>query len=102
MEDFSDDDRRIIRSCYRQDYSNLPPGLAKRDGHLPPGLERHIQRNGTLPPGLQRRVQPLSEYCTRQLPPVPEGWMPVALSGRILLLDADYRIMDLFYLRAED
>jgi len=102
MEDFSDEDRRIIRSCYREDYSNLPPGLAKRNGNLPPGLARHIQRNGTLPPGLQKRVEPLSEYCTRQLPPAPDGWMPVYLSGRILLLDADYRIMDLFYLKGDD
>lgn len=102
MEDFGDDDRAVIRSCYREEDSSLPPGLAKRHGDLPPGLERHIQRNGTLPPGLQRRVEPLPGYCLRQLPPPPDGWMAVALGGRILLLDANYRIMDLFYLRGED
>lgn len=98
---FSDDDRRIIRSCYTEDYSNLPPGLAKRGGNFPPGLERHLQRNGTLPSGLQKRVQPLPGSCVRQLPPIPSGWMRVVLSGRILLLDGGYRIMDMFYLHGD-
>lgn len=93
---FSEDDRRIIRSCYSEDYSNLPPGLAKRGGNLPPGLERQLQRNGTLPPGLQKRVRPLPESCERRLPHVPNGWFRVALSGRILLLDGGYRIIDMF------
>jgi hypothetical protein len=97
-EAFSEDDHRIIRSCYSQDYSNLPPGLAKRNGNLPPGLERQLQRNGMLPPGLQRRVQPLTESCERRLPPVPSGWFRVVLSGRIMLLDGSYRIMDIFAL----
>lgn len=100
--EFSDQDRRIIRSCYAQDYSNLPPGLAKRGGNLPPGLERHIERDGTLPPGLQKRVRLLTRSCERRLPPVPEGWFRAELSGRILLLNAHYRIMDLFFLRGED
>ncbi len=93
---FSDDDHRILQSCYSSDYSNLPPGLAKRGGKLPPGLERQLQRNGTLPPGLQKRVQPLPESCERSLPRVPVGWSRVALSGRILLLDGHARIMDMF------
>jgi hypothetical protein len=98
---FSDDDRRIIRSCYSQDYSNLPPGLAKRGGNLPPSLERQLHRNGTLPPGLQRRVQPLSQSCERRLPPIPSGWFRVALSGRIMMLDGGYRIMDIFPLHGD-
>jgi hypothetical protein len=98
---FTDHDRRIIRSCYSEDYSNLPPGLAKRGGSLPPGLERQLQRNGTLPPGLQRRVQPLPQSCERRLPPVPSGWFRVVLSGRIMLLDGGYRIMDIFALHAD-
>jgi hypothetical protein len=98
---FSDADRRIIRSCYSQDYSNLPPGLAKRGGNLPPGLERQLQRNGTLPPGLQKRVQPLPESCERRLPPVPSGWFRVVLSGRIMMLDGQYRIMDIFALHRD-
>ncbi len=33
----------------------LPPGLAKRGGNLPPGLERHVERSGQLPPGLEKK-----------------------------------------------
>lgn len=94
---FSHHEREFIRSCYTSDYSNLPPGLAKRD-HLPPGLERHLEKNGTLPPGLQKRVQLLPEACERQLPPLPGGWARVYISGRILLLDPGSRIVDLFFL----
>ncbi len=36
----------------------LPPGLAKRSGDLPPGLQRHIERTGQLPPGLEKRTAP--------------------------------------------
>jgi hypothetical protein len=98
---FSARDRRVIQTCFANNYSNLPPGLAKRD-RLPPGLERQVQRNGTLPPGLQKRVQPLPEACGRQLPRLPGGWVRVVLSGRVLLLDSGNRIMDLFTLNFGD
>ena len=97
---FSHREREFIRSCYTSGYSNLPPGLAKRE-HLPPGLERHLERNGTLPPGLQRRVQLLPEQCEQQLPPLPGGWMRVYIGGRILLLDPGSRIVDLFFLERD-
>jgi hypothetical protein len=95
--EFSEHDRRIIGGCLAERPSNLPPGLAKRD-RLPPGLERQVQRNGTLPPGLQRRVQPLPEFCSARLQPLPENWVRVSLGKRILLLDSRERIVDLFWL----
>jgi len=95
---FSARDRRVIQACMGDNYSNLPPGLAKKD-RLPPGLERQLQRNGTLPPGLQKRVQPLPGTCTSQLSPLRQGWIRVSLSGRILLLDRTNRILDIFNLR---
>ena len=96
---FSARDRRVIQSCAAESYSNLPPGLAKKD-RLPPGLERQLQRNGTLPPGLQKRVRPLASECESQLAPLPSGWARVVLSGRILLLDRGNRILDMFALSA--
>lgn len=97
---FSARDRRVIQACMGDNYSNLPPGLAKKD-RLPPGLERQLQRNGTLPPGLQKRVQPLPGTCTSQLRPLRQGWTRVSLSGRILLLDRTNRILDIFNVRGE-
>lgn len=97
MESFSSRDRRAIRTCFQQNESNLPPGLAKRES-LPPGLEGQLERNGTLPPGLQKRVQPLPDVCENQLAPLAEGLRRVVYARRVMLIDQDYRILDIFNL----
>jgi Glycine zipper len=94
---FTTPQRKIIRSYY-SDTSNLPPGLAKRGGHLPPGLEKHLQRDGTLPPGLQKRVEPFPAELSRQLPKLPSGYSRVILSGRALILDRNNKILDIMAL----
>lgn len=94
-------DRHMIRGCFSENYSNLPPGLAKRDS-LPPGLERQLRRNGTLPPGLEKRVQPLPDVCEVRLPRLPRSWQRVVLGGRVLLLDSANRILDLFTLEEDE
>ncbi len=99
--EFSSRERQIISDCYVADRSNLPPGLAKKD-RLPPGLERQLRRNGTLPPGLQKRVQPLPGVCTARLPRLPRDWARVVLSGRIILLDPANRIVDFFWMDADE
>jgi len=65
-EAYSDHDRDI-HDWYRAHYSDLPPGLAKRD-RLPPGLERQLVVRGTLPPGLQKKMQPLSSRTRSDAP----------------------------------
>ena len=97
---FSDRDRQIIGDCLVNDRAGLPPGLAKKD-HLPPGLEWQLQRNGTLPPGLQKRVQPLPDSCAARLPRLPNDWAIVVLNGRIIMLNARERIVDLFWLERD-
>ena len=99
---FSAHDQVILRGCVSDNYSNLPPGLAKRGGNLPPGLEKQLQRNGTLPPGLQKRVQPLPEACEVRLPRLPHEWARVILGGRIILLDGALTIHDILDLREQD
>ena len=98
---FSAHDQAILRSCVGNNYSNLPPGLAKRHS-LPPGLEKQLQRNGTLPPGLQKRVQPLPEACEVQLSRLPRNWERLMLGGRIILVDGTQTILDIFELRVRD
>ena len=100
-QEFSSRDRQIISDCFVADRSSLPPGLAKKD-HLPPGLERQVRRNGTLPPGLQKRVQPLPGVCADRLPKLPRDWARVVLSGRIILLDPANRIVDFFWVDADE
>jgi hypothetical protein len=98
---FSAHDRVILRGCLGDNYSNLPPGLAKRNS-LPPGLEKQLRRNGTLPPGLQKRVQPIPEACEVQLPRLPHEWERVILGSRIILLDGTQVIRDIFEIAERD
>jgi hypothetical protein len=92
---FTDHDRRIIRDYFRAGHGNLPPGLAKRGGHLPPGLERHLQRNGQLPPGLQKRVEPLPHDLEARLSSLPAFTVRVVLGRTALILDDRHTILDL-------
>lgn len=93
---FGSRDRDLIRDYYRDQYSNLPPGLAKRGGNLPPGLQKHLERDGTLPPGLQKRVQPFPDELESRLSPLPDGYRRVTLGVDILILDRrTQRIMDI-------
>jgi hypothetical protein len=97
---FSDSERRIIEEYYgRGNHSKrkgLPPGLAKRGGNLPPGLQKQLARNGQLPPGLQKRVEPLPLELSRQLPLLPEYWERVIVERDVILLDRrTNRILDI-------
>ncbi|HEU5462866.1 MAG TPA: hypothetical protein VFV82_01980 [Candidatus Binatia bacterium] len=97
---FSDAERRIIAEYYGRGNQSkpkgLPPGLAKRGGNLPPGLQKQLARNGQLPPGLQKRVEPLPLELSRQLPPLPEYWERVIVERDVILLDRrTNRILDI-------
>lgn len=92
---FSERDRRTIRDYFRGRYSNLPPGLAKRGGSLPPGLEKQLRRNGQLPPGLQKRVEPFPRDLEIQLPRIPERIRRVILGRRAMMVDEQNNILDL-------
>ena len=91
-------DRQIIRDYYQNQYSNLPPGLAKRGGNLPPGLQKHLERDGTLPPGLQKRVSPFPTELEARLPRLPSGYGRVILGQIAIILDRrTQRIVDIIH-----
>jgi hypothetical protein len=92
---FGERDREIIRSYCSHSSSNLPPGLAKRGGQLPPGLEKQLRRNGQLPPGLQKKVDRCPKELERLLPPLPPNYARVFVGGRGLIVDAQFNIVDL-------
>ena len=95
---FLPEERRIIENYYRSGgpSKGLPPGLAKRGGKLPPGLQKHLEKNGTLPPGLQKRLQPLPTDLTGRLPRLPDYWERVILDRNVILLDRrSNRILDI-------
>jgi len=95
---FLPEERRIIEDYYRSSgpSKGLPPGLAKRGGKLPPGLQKHLDKNGTLPPGLQKRLEPLPQDLDSRLPGLPEYWERVILERDVILLDRrTNRILDI-------
>jgi hypothetical protein len=94
---FSERDQAIIRGYYQPHRGRgLPPGLAKRRGNLPPGLEKQLHANGTLPPGLEKRAEPFPLRLERQLPPLPRGYSRVMVEGRAMTVDIHNRIIDVF------
>ncbi len=93
---FLPQERQIIIEFFQGHSSGLPPGLAKRGGDLPPGLQKHLARNGTLPPGLQKRLQPFPVELERRLPSIPRIWVRVILGRHVILLERrTNRILDL-------
>jgi hypothetical protein len=95
---FLPEERRIIEDYYRSSgpSKGLPPGLAKRGGKLPPGLQKHLDKNGTLPPGLQKRLEPLPQDLGSRLPQLPDYWERVILDRNVILLDRrSNRILDI-------
>jgi hypothetical protein len=95
---FLPEERRIIENYYRSGgpSKGLPPGLAKRGGKLPPGLQKHLDKNGTLPPGLQKRLEPLPQELTLRLPGLPGYWERVILERDVILIDRrTNRILDI-------
>jgi len=95
---FLPEERRIIENYYRSGgpSKGLPPGLAKRGGNLPPGLQKHLEKNGRLPPGLQKRLEPLPRELNARLPRLPDSWERVILERDVILLDQrSNRILDI-------
>lgn len=95
-EAYSDHDRDI-HDWYRAHYSDLPPGLAKRD-RLPPGLERQLVVRGTLPPGLQKKMQPCPRELEMMVPPPPPNYAHVVIGGNLVLVNRlNFQIADVFH-----
>jgi hypothetical protein len=95
---FLPEERRIIEHYFRSSgpSKGLPPGLAKRGGKLPPGLQKHLDKNGTLPPGLQKRLEPLPQDLNLRLPQLPDYWERVILERDVILVDRrTNRILDI-------
>jgi hypothetical protein len=85
---FSNHDRAVIHDYYYGDAGRgLPPGLAKRGGNLPPGLQKQLARNGTLPPGLQKKCQPFPVELDRRLPPLPPEYSRVTIGANIMIVN---------------
>jgi hypothetical protein len=95
---FLPEERKIIYEYYHQGAPTrgLPPGLAKRGGKLPPGLQKQLDKNGRLPPGLQKRLEPVPADLDHRLPRLPDLWERVILERDVILIDRrTNRILDI-------
>jgi hypothetical protein len=90
-------DRRLIRGCVSENVSAFPDGATERPV-LPPGSDRQVRRGETLPAELQDKVYALPLACLEKLAKLPNDLNRVVYSGRVLLVDSENRILDLFYL----
>lgn len=86
----SDHDRDIIEKYYKKSPKHkkgLPPGLAKRGGHLPPGLAKRDK----LPPGL--RGEALPHELEQRLSRLPSSYVRVRVGQDIVLMDGKTRVV---------
>jgi hypothetical protein len=86
-------DREVVTTYYTKHGRGLPPGLAKRNGNLPPGLEKQLQRNGSLPPGLDRKMEPCPVEITRELPPLPPDYRRGVVGASIVVFNVRTNIV---------
>jgi hypothetical protein len=80
-------DRDAISKYFKTNTAALPPGLAKRGGDLPPGLEKQLQKNGKLPPGLEKKLEAVPAPLEKQLGPLPEGYSRRIIGNHLLVVN---------------
>jgi hypothetical protein len=81
---FTDGEASIIRAYYR-DQAAPQNGKKKNHGGFPPGIAKNLQRGKSLPPGIAKRALPTG--LNGLLPPPPDGYERIVLSGKVLLVD---------------
>jgi len=83
---FGDRDRDILLSCLSNyQFESLPPGIQKK-----------LARGGTLPPGQAKKLHELPGDCTVRLPHPPRDVVRIIFGDRVILLDRNNRILDIF------
>jgi hypothetical protein len=85
---FGVEERRYILDWFHDsnNLKGLPPGLANRE-HLPPGLQKQLEKNGKLPVGLEGKLQPLPVVLESILPQLPVGNRRIVVGDNVILLD---------------
>jgi len=81
---FSYNEAATIRAYFgdeQQKYSNKDKGLKS----LPPGIAKNLARGKALPPGIAKQVLP--NDLLRLLPPAPNGYERIMVSGKVSLVE---------------
>jgi len=86
-------ERTYADNWYYHNRRSLPPGLRDRD-RLPPGIERRFAPGYVIAPSWRARVYPAPVALVRTFPPPPPDCRYVMFGGRIVLVDAGFRVRD--------
>ncbi|HEY1263509.1 MAG TPA: hypothetical protein VGF06_08295 [Terriglobales bacterium] len=97
---FTARDRRVVRSCVAEHASDLPSDVTHRS-NLPSGDERSLKPGGTVPDSISNKLQSLPLACVERLPKLPSDQERVIYDGRVLLINANNHILDMFDLEAQ-
>ena len=90
-------DRTILHDYCVTQSPGLPPGLARRNGTLPPGIEKQLRRKGRLPPGLEKKLVPFPPDLEVRLAPLAPGLERGFIGGRAVIFNSTTRvILDVF------
>jgi len=90
---FTHRDRTLITRYYANlpAHKRIPPGLARKREHLPPGLVKRDR----LPPGLRGRGLPSD--LERQLHTLPSGYVRIVVGNDLVLMNRTTReVMDIY------
>ena len=74
----------LIRAYYAEESSGRGRGRG-RNGGLPPGIAKNLQRGKPLPPGIAKQYLP-PDLLVR-LPPLSAGLEYVVIAGKLLLVE---------------
>ncbi len=86
---FTDSEASIIRAYYRD--HTVPQNGKKKNKGLPPGIAKNLQRGKRLPPGIAKQALPTA--LVSQLPPPPNGFERIVLSGKVLLVEVATQVI---------
>lgn len=81
---FSAGEATTIRA-YFEDHRQQSSKKGKPPKALPPGIEKNLARGKALPPGIAKQVLPAE--LVRLLPPAPNGFERIVVSGKVLLVE---------------
>ena len=90
-------DRQVANNWYSQ-HRNKPPRGFRRTDRLPPAYEGRLRPGYQFDPYMRRRAYAAPSDLTRGFAPAPRGYRYVVIGGHIVLVDAQYRVADVFRL----
>ena len=85
-------DASLIRAHYGSAGQDRGPGKGRgRNGGLPPGIAKNLERGKALPPGIAR--QHLPQDLLLRLPRAPAGLEYLVVAGKLLLVETATQVI---------